>query len=96
MVGYTTYNIQKWVTTPIRKIYLPVNRQPQKLRHPPFGLLKTIFPHLFTKEFVESFKCDVCQFSKHHHATFSPSNNKSLEPFDLIHFDVWGQLVTLY
>ncbi|RDX77241.1 hypothetical protein CR513_42668, partial [Mucuna pruriens] len=29
-------------------------------------------------------------FSKHHRATFSPSNNKSLEPFDLIHSDVWG------
>ncbi|RDX82339.1 hypothetical protein CR513_36887, partial [Mucuna pruriens] len=30
------------------------------LGHPPFELLKTIFPHLFTKEHVESFKCDVC------------------------------------
>ncbi|RDX97962.1 hypothetical protein CR513_19196, partial [Mucuna pruriens] len=60
------------------------------LGHPPFELLKTMFPHLFTKESVESFKCDICQFSKHHRATFSPSNNKSLEPFDLIHSDVWG------
>ncbi|RDX58665.1 hypothetical protein CR513_61997, partial [Mucuna pruriens] len=66
------------------------------LGHPSFGLLKKIFPHLFTKESVESFKCDVCQFSKHHHAKFSLSNNKSLEPFDLIHSDVWGQLVTIY
>ncbi|RDX99335.1 hypothetical protein CR513_17622, partial [Mucuna pruriens] len=49
-----------------------------------------MFPHLFTKESVESFKCDICQFSKHHRATFSLSNNKSLEPFDLIHSDVWG------
>ncbi|RDX82938.1 hypothetical protein CR513_36218, partial [Mucuna pruriens] len=47
-----------------------------------------MFPHLFTKEFVKSFKCDVCQFSKHHRATFSPSNNKSLEPFNLIHYDL--------
>ncbi|RDX82108.1 hypothetical protein CR513_37146, partial [Mucuna pruriens] len=54
------------------------------LGHPPFGSLKTMFPHLFTKESVESL------FSKHHHATFSPSNNKSLEPFDLIHSNVWG------
>ncbi|RDX98491.1 hypothetical protein CR513_18580, partial [Mucuna pruriens] len=37
-----------------------------------------------------SFHCDVYQFSKHHHATFSPSKNKSLVPFDLIHYDVWG------
>ncbi|RDX93331.1 hypothetical protein CR513_24415, partial [Mucuna pruriens] len=60
------------------------------LGHPPFELLKTTFPHLFTKESVKSFKCDVCQFSKHHCAIFSPSNNKSLEPFNLIHYDVWG------
>ncbi|RDX65444.1 hypothetical protein CR513_55899, partial [Mucuna pruriens] len=39
------------------------------LGHPPFGLLKTMFPYLFTKESVESF---------------------NLEPFDLIHSDVWG------
>ncbi|RDY01849.1 hypothetical protein CR513_14778, partial [Mucuna pruriens] len=62
------------------------------LGHPSFGLRKTMFPYLFTKESVESFKCDVCQFSKHHHATFSPTNNKSLKPFDLIHFDVWGPI----
>ncbi|RDX70558.1 hypothetical protein CR513_50187, partial [Mucuna pruriens] len=60
------------------------------LGHPSFGLLKTMFPYLFTKESVESFKCDIFQFSKHHRATFSPGNNKSLEPFDLIHSDVWG------
>ncbi|RDX96269.1 hypothetical protein CR513_21093, partial [Mucuna pruriens] len=59
----------------------------KRLKHPLFGLLKTMFPHLFTKESVKSFKYDVCQFSKHHRATFSPSNNKSLEPFDLIHSD---------
>ncbi|RDX86142.1 hypothetical protein CR513_32563, partial [Mucuna pruriens] len=36
-----------------------------------------MFPYLFTKESVESFKCDICQFSKHDRATFSPkpSNN---------------------
>ncbi|RDY02079.1 hypothetical protein CR513_14517, partial [Mucuna pruriens] len=62
----------------------------KRLGYPPFGLLKTMFSYLFTKESVESFKCHIYQFSKHHCATFSPSNNKSLEPFDLIHSDVWG------
>ncbi|RDX81342.1 hypothetical protein CR513_37989, partial [Mucuna pruriens] len=62
----------------------------KRVGHPPFGLLKTMFPYLFTKEFVESFRCDIYQFSKHHCATFSPNNNKSLEPFNLIHSDVWG------
>ncbi|RDX63836.1 hypothetical protein CR513_57681, partial [Mucuna pruriens] len=42
----------------------------KRLEHPPFRLPKVMF--------VESFKCNVCQFSKHHRATFSPSNNKSL------------------
>ncbi|RDX84088.1 hypothetical protein CR513_34915, partial [Mucuna pruriens] len=62
----------------------------KRLGHPLLGLLKTIFLHLFTKESIESFKCDVCQFSKHHHVTFSPSNNTTLEPFDRIHSNVWG------
>ncbi|RDX94508.1 hypothetical protein CR513_23097, partial [Mucuna pruriens] len=39
---------------------------------------------------IESFNCDVCQFSNYYRATFSPSNNKNLVSFDLIHFDVWG------
>nr|KYP73621.1 hypothetical protein KK1_006264 [Cajanus cajan] len=48
------------------------------LGHPPFGLLKSLFPHLFTKETVESFNCDICHVSKHCHASFLPSNNKSV------------------
>ncbi|RDX80817.1 putative mitochondrial protein, partial [Mucuna pruriens] len=68
----------------------------QMFGYPPFSLLKIMFSHLFTKEYIESYYCDVCQLSKHHRATFSPSNYKSLVPFDLIHFDVWGQLITLY
>ncbi|RDX67909.1 hypothetical protein CR513_53160, partial [Mucuna pruriens] len=39
------------------------------LGHPPFGLLKKMFPNLFTKAFVQSF---------------------NFEPFDLIHYDIWG------
>ena len=49
-----------------------------------------MFPSLFSNKFVESFHCDVCEFAKNHHATFSLSSNKSIEPFDLIHSDVWG------
>jgi len=40
--------------------------------------------------FVESFHCDVCEFSKHHQTTFLPKNDRSSKPFDLIHSDVWG------
>ncbi|RDY02144.1 hypothetical protein CR513_14444, partial [Mucuna pruriens] len=78
------------VTTPIRKNCLIVNGQPQKLEQ----LLKFDFIinilDIHCLMSVESLKCDICQFLKHHRATFSSSNNKSLEPFDLIHSDVWG------
>ncbi|RDY02258.1 hypothetical protein CR513_14309, partial [Mucuna pruriens] len=64
----------------------------KRLGHPSFGLLKIMFPHLFTKESVESFKCDVCQFSEHHHVTFSPIFNL----LTLFILNYRGQLVTLY
>ncbi|RDX84064.1 hypothetical protein CR513_34939, partial [Mucuna pruriens] len=59
------------------------------LGHLLFGLLKIMFSHLFTKESIKSFKCDVCQFSKCYCATFSLSNNKSFEPSDVIHSNMW-------
>jgi len=34
-----------------------------------------MFLSLFSKDFVESFKCDVCQLAKHYRATY-PSSNK--------------------
>ncbi|RDX97924.1 hypothetical protein CR513_19243, partial [Mucuna pruriens] len=81
------------VTTPIRKICLPFNRQSQKLGQllkfsftinvldiHRLGYLRECF-HIYLQKSIKSFKCDFYQFSKHHHATFSPSNNKSLEPF---------------
>ena len=64
--------------------------QHKRLGHPPFSLMRSMFPSLFLKQSVESFKCDICQFSKHHRATFPSSLTKSAEPFDLIHSDVWG------
>ncbi|RDX69322.1 hypothetical protein CR513_51581, partial [Mucuna pruriens] len=68
----------------------------KRLGHPPFGLLKTMFPHLFTKESVESFKCDICQFSKHHRATFLLVIIKVLNLLTSFILMCGGQLVTLY
>ncbi|RDX64412.1 hypothetical protein CR513_57038, partial [Mucuna pruriens] len=87
--GRTMEFLKRKVTIPIRKICLLVNGQPQKLGQ----VLKFDFTinvlHIHCLESVESFKCDVCQFSKQHRALIFPSNNKSLEPFNLIHSDVW-------
>jgi len=59
------------------------------LGHPSFFVLKSVFPSLFTKEFVKSFKCHVCQFAKHHRVTYPSNYTKSVHPFDLVHFNVW-------
>ncbi|KOM56062.1 hypothetical protein LR48_Vigan10g195400 [Vigna angularis] len=65
----------------------------KRLGHPSFNVIKSLFPHLFTNESVESFNCDICQLSKHHRASYPISNKKSTSPFDLIHTDVWGPVV---
>ena len=62
--------------------------QHRRLGHPPFCMLKSLFPHLFTKVFVDSFHCDVCQFAKSHQATYFLRDIRSVEPFDLVHSDV--------
>nr|KYP62136.1 Retrovirus-related Pol polyprotein from transposon TNT 1-94 [Cajanus cajan] len=58
----------------------------KRLGHPSFNLIKSLFPHLFTKESIESFNCDICQLSKHHRASYPISNKKSISPFDLKFF----------
>ena len=36
------------------------------------------------------FHCDTCELAKSHRISYSPSLNKSSEPFEVIHSDVWG------
>ena len=58
--------------------------------HPPFTLLKSLFPTLFEPLNPSLFHCDVCVLSKHHHVSYPPCNKISSTPFTLIHSDVWG------
>ena len=58
--------------------------------HASFGYLKKLFPSLFTKCDVSSLHCDVCELEKSHCTSFPLSFNKSLLPFMVIHYDVWG------
>ena len=82
-VTQTTSCLQSCTTSRPYQIWL-VHRC---LGHSSFFVLKSMFPSLFFEESEESFKCDVCQLAKHHHATYPPSNTN---PFDLVHYDVWG------
>ena len=50
-----------------------------------------MFPSLFSKLDVESFHGDVCELAKHKHSPFPTNNKGSLEPFHLIHSDIWGR-----
>ena len=52
--------------------------------------MNKLFPSLFAKFDVSSFKCDVCELAKSHRASFPLTLNKSLVPFMIIHSDVWG------
>ena len=39
---------------------------------------------------IWKFHCDTCELAKSHCISYSPSLNKSSEPFEVIHSDVWG------
>lgn len=61
-----------------------------RLGHPNFSYLKKLFPSLFINKNLQSFKCDICQFSKHTRSVYSPTPYKPSKPFSLIHGDIWG------
>ena len=45
---------------------------------------------MFAKSDIFGFRCDICELAKSHRASFSLILNKSLFPFMVIHYDVWG------
>ncbi|RDY10214.1 hypothetical protein CR513_05299, partial [Mucuna pruriens] len=68
----------------------------KRLGHPPFGLLKAMFPHLFTKESIESFKCDFSNFQSTIMQHFLLVIIKVLNLLTSFILMCRGQLVTLY
>ena len=61
-----------------------------RLGHPNFQYLKYLFPNLFKHKSPSSFQCEVCQFSKHHRASFFPQPYKRTSPFTVINSNIWG------
>lgn len=45
---------------------------------------------LDSKWILNSNKCDACHFSKEHRLPFSNSLTTSLNPFEIVHSDIWG------
>ena len=62
----------------------------QRMGHPSFSLLKHMYPHLFKDINVVELICDACQLGKFKRANYPSRNNRTLEPFQIIHCDVWG------
>lgn len=61
----------------------------QRLGHPSFRVLSSLFPSLAKSCTHETFVCDVCELSKHTRANYPLSLNKSDVPFSIIHSDLW-------
>jgi GAG-pre-integrase domain len=62
----------------------------RRLGHPSFGYMRKLSPNLFTSLQNEQFVCEICIKAKSHRTTYPDSSNKTSQPFDLIHTDVWG------
>ncbi|CAJ2662733.1 unnamed protein product [Trifolium pratense] len=61
-----------------------------RLGHPSFPYLKHLFPKLFRNKDISLFKCEACEFAKHHRSHFAIQPYKPSKPFSIIHSDVWG------
>ena len=63
----------------------------KKLLHRQLDMLRLVMlPSLFHEIKESDLLCEVCFLANSHRRSFSPSMNKRLFPFDLVHFDVWG------
>jgi len=61
-----------------------------RLGHPNFIYLEKLFPSFFSNKSSKSFKCEICQLSKHVHSSYPTISYKPSNPFAMIHSDVWG------
>ena len=62
----------------------------RQLGHLSFGYLKKLQPYLFSNLNILDFQCEICELTKSHRISYLPSLKKSMEPFAVIHSDVWG------
>jgi hypothetical protein len=58
------------------------------LGHPNFMYLERLFPSFFSNKSSQSFKCEICQLSKHVRSSYPTISYKPSHPFVMIHSDV--------
>ncbi|KAK1661961.1 hypothetical protein QYE76_050120 [Lolium multiflorum] len=49
-----------------------------------------MYPSYFATCCKDKLVCDVCELAKHTRATYPSSNERSRDPFEVVHSDVWG------
>ena len=52
--------------------------------------MEKLFPTLFQQCIEKILFCDAYEFVKHSRTSYYSSNNKNIEPFMIIHLNVWG------
>ena len=62
----------------------------ERLRHPSFFSLKTLYPKLCVNLDPSKFQCEVCKLSKNDHISYPLGSKRSEILFSLIHTNVWG------
>jgi hypothetical protein len=55
-----------------------------------FSALEMIVSNLFKKYSMSELVCDACEFAKYIRTTYPSFDSRSLNYFDIIHFDVLG------
>jgi len=63
-----------------------------RLGHLSFSRMNTLHSKFPFVNVDSKATCDVCHFAKHRKHPFIPSCNKAKQPFELIHFDIWGPI----
>jgi GAG-pre-integrase domain len=70
--------------------------QHRRLGHLSFDSLNKLEPELMNKVDRQKFFCDAYELEKQTRYTYRISGLRSMEPFALIHSDVWGKCPTSY
>ena len=65
-----------------------------RLGHLLFDTMAKAFPEIMTKTDKRKLVCDACEYGKHTRATYVSRGLRSINPFMLVHSDVWMSPVT--
>ena len=64
-----------------------------RLGHPSFSRISSLKnKHPYIQCLVDNNPCYACHLAKHKKFPFPHSNTESVNPFDLIHVDIWGPI----